>query len=240
MPDLPALDPPASRAHAPEDLAPNQPEEHRPGFRIGRLLALLCAVAFIGLLGYGLLTAAPDDSIDQALAEGTPAAAPGFELPVLQQGELPPRLAAQLEQAAADGNIALDELSGVPVVLNFWASWCGPCREEAPLLERAWRQTGPKGVLFLGLDMQDLTEDARGFLGEFGNTYPVVRDQGDEVANDWGVTGVPETFFLAADGTVTSHVIGVVSEEQISNGIRTARSGQTLAPLSGGSQRPTR
>lgn len=208
--------------------------------RPGRLLALFCAFAFIGLLAYGLLTAAPDDSIDQALADGKPAAAPGFELPVLQLGNLPPRLGSLVESASADGSISLDELRGVPIVLNFWASWCAPCREEAPVLDRAWQRAAPKGVLFLGLDMQDLTDDARGFVAEFGNTYPVVRDQADAVANDWGVTGVPETFFLAADGTVVSHVIGVVSEEQISNGIRTARSGRTLAPLSGGSQRPTR
>lgn len=215
-------------------------ERRRPALSPGRLLAVVCACAFISLLAYGLLTSAPDESIDQTLADGKPAAAPGFELPVLQQGELPPRLESLVEAASADGSISLDELRGVPIVLNFWASWCAPCREEAPRLERAWQRSALSGVLFIGLDMQDLTDDAHGFLAEFGNTYPVVRDQSDKVADDWGVTGVPETFFLASDGTVVNHVIGVVSEEQIDNGIRTAQLGRTLAPLSGGSRKPTR
>lgn len=208
--------------------------------RLGRLAAIGAAIAFVALLVYGVLAAAPDDRIDQELAEGRPAAAPQFELPLLQQGDLPRALAPRIRPALADGALALDELEGSPVVLNFWASWCVPCREEAPLLARGWKRWGRQGVVFLGLNMQDLTGDAQGFLAEFGLTYPNVRDQTDEVANEWGLTGIPETFFLDARGRVVNHVIGVVSEEQMAAGIAAARSAEALAPLDGGSQRPTR
>ncbi len=126
------------------------------------------------------------------------------------------------------------------MVLNFWASWCVPCQEEAPVLARSWERFGEEGVLFVGLNMQDLTSDALGFMSEFQNSYLNVRDQSDGVAADWGVTGIPETFFVTADGEVVSHVIGVVSKQQMNAGVAAAASGRPTAALSGGSRRPTR
>jgi len=211
-----------------------------PRHLLRRLIAVAASVAFIALLAYGLVAKAPDDSIDQALADGRPATAPSFDLPLLHEGDLPAPLAARLESALADGRLALGELAGSPVVLNFWASWCVPCREEAPLLARSWERWGPDGVVFLGLNMQDLTADARNFIGEFESNYPNVRDQTDDVATEWGVTGIPETFFLTDEGKVVNHVIGVVSPQQMRAGIAAARLRSPSAPLSGGSQRPTR
>jgi cytochrome c biogenesis protein CcmG/thiol:disulfide interchange protein DsbE len=126
------------------------------------------------------------------------------------------------------------------VVLNFWASWCIPCREEAPTLERAWRRARAAGILFLGLNMQDFPEDARAFMREFDNTYLNVRDQSNGVARDWGVTGIPETFFITARGRVVGHVIGVVSAAQLRHGIESARRGRPLGSLKGGDRLPTR
>ena len=103
----------------------------------------------------------------------------------------------------------------MPVVLNMWASWCSPCREEAGRLERGWRAAGPRGVLFLGLDIQDLRGDARPSSREYGATYPSVRDPGRDVANDYGATGIPETYFIDRQGRVVAHVIGVVSTRQL-------------------------
>ena len=220
--------------------APPVDRHGRWGLTPRRVLALSVAVAFVLLLAYGLASKAPDDTIDETLADGRPAAAPGFELALLQEGNLPDRLRRKLEAALSDGQVAMSELGGTPVVLNFWASWCIPCREEAPLLARSWRRYGPRGVAFVGLNMQDLTDDARAFMTDFDNDYLNVRDPTDSVAREWGVVGIPETFFVTADGEVVGHVIGVVDERQMRDGVAAARSGRVAGARSGGDQRPTR
>ncbi len=198
------------------------------------------AVLFIGLLAYGLTATAPDTGIDQGLAQAEPVPAPGFELPVLQRGSPGPRLEAVAGAATRDEQVAFSELRGTPVVLNFWASWCTPCREEAPLLEQGWRDGRERGVVFVGLNMQDLTEDARAFLREFHNTYLNVRDQGNAVALEWGVTGLPETFFIAPNGYVVAHVVGAISKDQLEEGVAAAESGRPLGALDGGERREVR
>jgi cytochrome c biogenesis protein CcmG/thiol:disulfide interchange protein DsbE len=95
-------------------------------------------------------------------------------------------------------------------------------------------------VVFLGLDMQDVSSDAREFLEEFGISYPNVRDQGNDVATDWGVAGLPETFFLRRDGRIVGRVIGAVSSDQLHVGINAALSGRVVGSLSGGDRRSTR
>jgi cytochrome c biogenesis protein CcmG/thiol:disulfide interchange protein DsbE len=207
--------------------------------RAGLVATLLLLAGFVGLLAYGLASSGRDDSIDSRLGKGRAAAAPHFELPVLERGELGP-LEPKLAPALGDGRIALPELRGVPIVLNFWASWCPPCRSETPLLERTWRRLSRDGILMLGLNMQDVTDDAREFLGEFNVSYPNVRDQGDQVASDWGVAALPESFFIDARGRVVSHVIGALSPPSLRAGIAAARSGRPLGARSGGDSRPAR
>lgn len=205
---------------------------------VGTAAVVLIAL-FVALLAYGLLSKSPGTTIDSSLAEAKAPPAPGFELDVLEEGVVGPRL-ERVARALADSELSLNELRGRPVVLNFWASWCPPCREEAPRLERRWRSTRERGVLFLGLNMQDLTGDARDFIREFGLSYPHVRDPGDDVARDWGVTGLPETFFISARGRVVAHVIGAVSARQLDDGVRAAIAGRPLEALEGGARRPTR
>lgn len=207
---------------------------------VRRLAAVIVVALFLALLAYGLLAKAPNDSIDASLAKSQPASAPGFDLPVLQHGALGPNLAPRVKRALADEHVSLSELKGIPVVLNFWASWCVPCRQEAPVLERAWKRARRQSVLFVGLNMQDLTTDARAFLRDFHNTYLNVRDEGSDSAHSWGVTGVPETFFITPGGRVVAHVIGVVSATQLSEGIAATKSGQAVGALTGGPSRPTR
>ena len=169
---------------------------------------VLAAVLFVALLAYGLTTRSADRTIDDALSRGEAVAPPGFTLAALAQGSPSGAAQAAWQRAARDGKVSLDELRGTPLVLNFWASWCDPCRAEAERLERAWQDSGRDEVLFLGLDAQDAREDARDFISQFGLTFPHVRDPGNDTQRAWGVTGLPETFFLAADGRVVGHVIG--------------------------------
>lgn len=206
----------------------------------GRIVAVAFAGLFIALLAFGLLSQASDTTIDDALANAESPRPPGFELDVLDRGKLPDALALRVRRAAADGQIDPAELRGVPVVLNFWASWCIPCREEAPLLQAAWERHGERGVLMLGLNMQDVQDDARDFISEFGQTFPHVRDPDNGTARDWGVTGLPETFFLRRDGRVVAHVIGAISPAQLDQGIAAAVAGRALDARQGGDRRPTR
>lgn len=204
------------------------------------VVAIVAVGLFVALLAYGLLSSSPNDTIDTSLGNGEAVSAPGFELPVLQRGRLGGRLARRVAPALADGRMELKELRGSPVVLNFWASWCVPCRDEAPRLERGWRAAGERGVVFVGLDMQDVTEDARRFMRDFGLSYLNVRDQSDGVAHDWGVTGLPETFFISTRGRVVAHVVGAVSAGQLRDGVAAAQDGRPLGALEGGARRSTR
>lgn len=215
-------------------------EQRRGPPRVVLFGALPAIALFMALLTYGLVTKAPSAGIDQSLADGRPAQAPGFELPVLQRGELGSQLGRALRPALADGRIDLQELRGQRVMLNFWASWCAPCREEAPLLEKSWLRAREQGVVFLGLNMQDIRGDARAFMRRYRNTYLNVRDPSNKVARQWGLTGIPETFFITPRGRVVGHVIGVISEEQMLAGVAATRSGRPIGSSQGGDRKPTR
>jgi cytochrome c biogenesis protein CcmG/thiol:disulfide interchange protein DsbE len=194
-------------------------------------------VLFLGLLAYGLAKKSPDDTIDNLLDQGKTAAAPGFSLELLSAGTPPDRTVSRVAQ---DGKVGIDELRGKTVVLNFWASWCDPCADESPVLERGWRQWKRQNVLFLGLDMQDLREDARSFLSDEGVTYPTVRDPGKKTSKHYGATGIPETYFIGPNGRVVAHVVGAVSTQQLDSGIAAARSGRPVGKEVGGARRPPR
>ena len=204
-----------------------------PARRALRAAGVLAAAAFVALLAYGLTTKATDSTIDDALSRGEAVAAPGFSLSALADGR---DAGPAWQKAASDGRVSLDELRGTPLVVNFWASWCDPCRAEAKVLERAYK--AQKGVLFLGLDAQDAREDARDFIAQFGLTFPHVRDPGNDTQRAWGVTGLPETYFIAADGRVVGHVIGTVDEQQLAEGIAAAKAGKPVGAEEGGEQRP--
>ena len=214
--------------------------ERSPLRLAGGIAAVLIGAAFVALLAYGLVTKSPDRTVDDGLRKSGAVAAPGLSQPVLERGDLGEPLQARLGHVFAGRSVALAQLRGTPVVLNFWASWCDPCRAEAPVLRRTWSRERPRGVLFLGLNMQDITDDAHAFTRATGVTYPSLRDRSNGVAHRWGVTGLPETFFLSAQGRVVGHVIGAVSPAQLAAGIAAAQAGRALGVESGGKRRKTR
>lgn len=115
-----------------------------------------------------------------------------------------------------DGSVLrLEDLRGKAVFLNFWASWCPPCRAEAPALEAMWQRYRKANVVFVGVDIQDKEPDAREFLREFAITYPNGMDRGSRIAVDYGVWGVPETFFIDPQGRITYKHVGALGEEII-------------------------
>lgn len=121
--------------------------------------------------------------------------------------------------------LSLDDLRGKTVFLNFWASWCPPCRAEARDLEAAWQRVKDSDVVFLGVDIQDTEEDARAFLREFSITYPNGRDLSGKVAVDYGVWGIPETFFIDPQGRITYKHVGSLGTALITAKLDEARRG---------------
>ena len=115
-----------------------------------------------------------------------------------------------------DGTVLqLGELRGKIVFLNFWASWCPPCRAEARMLEEAWLGHKDRGVVFLGINIQDNEEAARKFLAEFDVTYPNGMDPGSKIAIDYGVWGLPETFIIDREGRITYKHVGSLGVDTV-------------------------
>ncbi|MCH8825566.1 MAG: TlpA family protein disulfide reductase [Chloroflexi bacterium] len=124
--------------------------------------------------------------------------------------------APQMTFTTFDGEaMDLRELLGRPVVINFWASWCGPCRQEATILERLWRTYREHGVVFIGVDIQDSDGDARAFISEFGVTYPNGMDSDGRISIDYGVIGIPVTFLVDREGVVARRWVGGVRQSQM-------------------------
>jgi thiol-disulfide isomerase/thioredoxin len=113
------------------------------------------------------------------------------------------------------GEFKLSAHRGRPVVINFWASWCGPCRAEAPVLENAWQQYKDQGVIFLGIAVQDREENSRAFIREFGLTYPVGLDVDDRVATLYEITGLPTTVFIDAHGRIRHRWVGAIGKNRV-------------------------
>jgi cytochrome c biogenesis protein CcmG/thiol:disulfide interchange protein DsbE len=173
--------------------------------RVAQAGAVGLVAALLVLLVWRVAT--DDGGVAKKLKEsGRPVTAPAFTLPRLD----------------GKGEISLASLRGKPVVINFWASWCIPCKEEAPLFERAWREHRDKGLVVLGVDAEDFRGDARRFVRRYRLTYPIVFDRSKNVIGDFGLTGYPETFFLSPQGDVVAHAAGQVREAELERGIALA------------------
>jgi cytochrome c biogenesis protein CcmG/thiol:disulfide interchange protein DsbE len=187
---------------------------------IWKRAVVLVAVALplLALLAYGFTRDAKD--IPSPLIGGK---APLFTLPLFESG-----------------SISLESLRGKVVFLNFWASWCAPCRAEARTLEAAWLKYRDRDVVFVGVDIQDKEEDAREFLREFGITYPNARDASGQAAIEYGVWGIPETFVIDRDGRITYKHVGALGWATITARLDDALRGVVTASEGRGDYRATR
>ncbi len=156
-------------------------------------IAVLVFVGFLGFLVWGILNKKPITGLSGITMVNR--SAPDFTL-----------------TSFSGTTISLADLKGKPVVINFWASWCPPCRLEASLMERTWRAYKNRGVIFIGVDIQDRKEDALNFIREFGITYPNGPDPTGEISIDYGVSGLPVTFFVSRDGEIVRRWVGAIEK----------------------------
>lgn len=154
--------------------------------RLALLAIGLAGVALVALLLYGLGQRGGPFGIVSVVRRP----APDFTMPLFGGGE-----------------VRLADLRGRPVLLNFWASWCVPCEIEMPALEQAHRKYGDR-VVFLGIDVQDTEEEGLRFLQRTGVTYRNGRDLDGAISIEYGMTGVPETFFITRDGQIQRKWVG--------------------------------
>jgi cytochrome c biogenesis protein CcmG, thiol:disulfide interchange protein DsbE len=127
------------------------------------------------------------------------------------------------DQIAMTGqHVELKDLRGQVVVINFWASYCEPCKVEAPMLERVWQDYKGQGVVMLGIDTNDPLKNALDYLEEYGITYPNAPDQGGRLEDDYRITGIPETFVVNKQGEIVEHYISTPNESDLRNQIERA------------------
>ena len=132
--------------------------------------------------------------------------------------DLDPRPAPDFVLTTYDGeHLQLSDFRGQVVLLNFWASWCPPCRVEAPVLQRAAERLGPDGLVVLGIDVWDDEGQARAFLDKFGITYPNAEDTTRSIPVEYGVTGLPETFVISRSGVLVRRWVGPIDDQQLAD-----------------------
>ncbi len=159
-----------------------------------RFFSVLLVVGLIALLAWGLVQASKEP-----LEDGM---APDFTL------------------TSFDGRTyTLSELRGQVVIINFWASWCPPCREEAAYLESTWRKYQDKGVIFIGVDYADAEKPALAYIDEFDITYFNGPDLGTRISQKYNIKGVPETYYVAKDGSLKGNQIGPLFPPKLDNRI---------------------
>lgn len=174
----------------PIDTLSKEKPETKTRFRITALIAFALLAALLGLVGWGLARA--------------------------QRGQVQNGMAPDFTLTTFDNQqISLKELRSKVVVLNFWASWCQPCRLEAAYLEQTWRKYKDQGVVFIGVDYVDTEPNALAYLKEFDITYFNGPDLGTRISQAYGIKGVPETFYIAKNGELRGVKIGPLETPEL-------------------------
>lgn len=189
----------------------NPGSRRRP--RLVIAVTALVVAGVVALLAVGLANQGVDATIQDAIDRGERIEAPTFDLPILSAGD---------GVAPVGATRSLEDLRGRVVVLNFWASWCKPCNDEAPILEgiaRGYRER-KANVVVLGINVQNLTEEANVFIRKNTMTFPSLRDGTDGTFNAYEVRGLPETFVIDETGRIAVKITGVISDpRQITVGV---------------------
>lgn len=177
------------------EVTPTSIEQNKKNFPVfATLFSFALLLALLGLLGWGLVKA--------------------------QRGQVTNGPAPDFTLTTFDGQqIQLSQLRGNVVVINFWASWCQPCRQEAAYLEKTWQAYRDRGVIFIGVDYADTETEALAYLAEFGITYYNGPDLGTRVSQSYNIKGVPETFYVAKNGELRGIKIGPLDPPELDNKI---------------------
>ena len=164
-----------------------------------RWVVIGVAALLVGLLAYGVAAQSTDKTLDAAVQQGKRPPAPDAPLPVL----------------GTDRTGSVEDYRGKVVLVNFWASWCPPCTDELPLLQRAQKALEKRGATVLGINTRDATEDALGFVRRYDLTFPSLRDGSGDFAEKWGLVAYPESFVIDRDGRVAALLRGPLTQEWI-------------------------
>lgn len=168
------------------------------------VVAILTIVGVLAVIGYALY--------QRSQKTPTNGPAPHFAVTMFD-----------FDQIAMNGeHVELKDLRGQVVVINFWASYCEPCKVEAPMLERVWQSYKDQGVVLLGIDTNDPLKNALDYLKEYGITYPNAPDQGGRIEDAYRITGIPETFVVNKQGEIVQHFISTPNESDLRSEIERA------------------
>lgn len=180
--------------------------------RVAQTLAVGLVVGLLGLLIWRVARHDSGAALVSDIAAGKHPAAPDFRLrPISPQWF---GATARLGTAVRRGEVTVADLGGRPTIVNVFASWCGPCKDEAPLLSAASSRYAGR-IQFVALDYQDFDADGRSFLRRYGSRFAALHDGNGRAAHRWGVTGVPETYVLDPTGHIIRHAPGAIGKREL-------------------------
>jgi cytochrome c biogenesis protein CcmG, thiol:disulfide interchange protein DsbE len=178
--------------------------------RVLPIIATVVGVCVIALLLYGVSKQSANRTLDELVSR--------------RQYPLAPQAAHTLPRLGASGHSSLAALKGRVVVLNFWASWCEPCQEEAPLLERAQTELERHGGTVLGVTYLDASPDSERFVRQYHISYPVLRDTTGDFAHSYGTDQLPESFLINRQGRIVAISRGEIEQSFVTNAVHLAES----------------